>query len=99
MSSGRRAALWIAVGLACAGCSKRLELGECQQLLDHYVELLLREDKPKASAGEVLRFQQEARKKAERDPAFSECQSRVSRRGYECAMEAQEANRVEQCLL
>lgn len=81
------------------GCGKRLEPGECHALLDHYVELLLRDDRPKSTAGEVLRVQQEARKKAERDPAFAECSSRVSRSGFECAMAAQDANRLEQCLL
>jgi len=85
--------------MSVAGCSNRLEATECQQLLDHYVELLLRDDRPKSSAGEVLRLQQEARKKAERDPAFRECSERVSRKGFTCAMDAQDANRLEQCLL
>lgn len=82
-----------------SGCGKRVETSECQLLLDHYVELLLRDDRPKSSAGEVLRLQQEARKKAQQDPAFAECSSRVSRRSYDCAMQAQDANRLEQCLL
>ena len=94
----RRWAL-VALALAATGCGKRLETSECQQLLDHYVELLLRDDRPKSSAGEILRLQQEARKKAEHDPAFHECSARVSRRGFDCAMDAQDANRLEQCLL
>jgi hypothetical protein len=85
--------------LLVVGCGKRLEPAECDQLLDHYVELLLRDDRPKSSAGEILRVQQEARKKAERDPAFHECRARVSRRSFVCAMDAQDANRLEQCLL
>ena len=94
----RRFALGALLLLA-SGCGKRLESSECQQLLDHYVELLLRDDRPKSSAGEILRLQQDARKKAERDPAFRECSARVSRRGFDCAMDAQDANRLEQCLL
>ena len=92
---------WVlgALLLTTTGCGKRLEASECQQLLDHYVELLLRDDRPKSSAGEVLRVQQEARKKAERDPAFHECSQRVSRKSFDCAMDAQDANRLEQCLL
>jgi len=85
--------------LLAAGCGRRVEPNECQQLLDHYVELLLRDDRPKSSAGEVLRLQQEARKKAEHDPAFHECSQRVSRTSFDCAMDAQDANRLEQCLL
>lgn len=98
MSRGRAWTAACALLLA-AGCGKRLEPTECRQLLDHYVELLLRDDRPKAGAGELLRVQQDARKKAERDPAFSQCSERVSRRGFDCAMKAQDANKLEQCLL
>lgn len=92
---------WLCVpaALLLVGCGKRPDASECGQLLDHYVELLLRDDRPKSSAGEVLRLQQEARKKAERDPAFAECSTRVSRKSFDCAMQAQDANRLEQCLL
>jgi len=93
-------ALGYAALLLCAtACGKRVDTRECGELLDRYVELLLRDDRPKSSAGEVLRLQQEARKKAERDPAFGECSDRVSRRQLECAMKAEDANRLEQCLL
>ena len=85
--------------LLTAGCGRPPDHRECQRLLDHYVELLLREDRPGTSAGEILRLQQEARKKAELDPAFRECSQRVSRRSYSCAMAAQDANKLEQCLL
>jgi hypothetical protein len=95
----RTSALGVAVLVLVSGCGKRLDTNECQQLLDHYVELLLRDDRPKSSAGEILRLQQEARKKAERDPAFLECRERVSRHSFDCAMDAQDANRLEQCLL
>lgn len=98
---GRRyfACLGASALLLLTACGKRLEPAECDQLLDHYVELLLRDDRPKSSAGEILRVQQEARKKAERDPAFRECRARVSRSGFACAMAAEDANRLEQCLL
>lgn len=85
--------------LLLVGCGKRLETPECDALLDHYVELLLRDDRPKSSAGEIMRVQQEARRRAEQDPAFKECRARVSRRSFNCAMDAQDANRLEQCLL
>lgn len=87
------------LSLAITGCGKRLDDAECQQLLDRYVELLLRDDRPKSSAGEVLRLQQDARNKAQHDPAFLQCTARVSRREFECAMSAPDANRLELCLL
>ncbi|HXK19352.1 MAG TPA: hypothetical protein VNG33_16190 [Polyangiaceae bacterium] len=95
----RAGVLGAALLLLAGGCGKRLDDNECQALLDHYVELLLRDDRPKSSAGEIIRLQQEARKKAERDPSFLECRSKVSRKSFDCAMEAQDANRLEQCLL
>jgi hypothetical protein len=94
-----RAGRVLFASLLLLGCGRRLEPSECDALLDHYVELLLRDDRPKSSAGEIMRVQQEARRRAERDPAFKECPERVSRRGFQCAMDAQDANRLEQCLL
>jgi len=93
------AASLLLLSLSLTACGRRLDTSECGRLLDHYVELLLRDDRPKSSAGEVLRLQQDARKKAQQDPAFLECPSRVSRRKFDCAMDAQDANRLEQCLL
>lgn len=99
-SSTWRAVLSLAcVTLALPGCGKKLNDSECEALLDHYVELLLRDDRPKSSAAEVLRLKQEARQKAARDPAFLECSQRVSRKSFDCAMSADDANRLEQCLL
>lgn len=98
MTASRVLGAALALGLL-TSCSKRLEPTECGKLLDYYVELLLRDDRPKSSAGEVLRLQQEARKKAAADPAFRECAERVPRHKFECAMNAPDANRLEQCLL
>jgi hypothetical protein len=95
----RAGVLLVGVLLPTLACGKRVEPSECQQLLDHYVEILLRDDRPGSSAAEVLRIQQEARRKAETDPAFKECSDRVSRRSFECAMQAQDSRSVEMCLL
>jgi hypothetical protein len=87
-----------ALALCASGCAS-VEPRECESLLEHYVVLLLKDDRPGATATEVLRLQQEAREKARLDPAFAECSQRVSRRSFECAMAAQDANKLEQCLL
>jgi hypothetical protein len=85
--------------MVASGCGPRPTRAECDQLLDRYVELLLLDDRPGASAGEVLRLQEDARNKARRDPAFEECGERVSRSAYDCAMSAKTADKLEQCLL
>ena len=89
----------LVAALLASGCGRPPDARECDALLAHYVELLLRDDRPSAGAGEILRVQQEARKKAAQDPAFAQCSDRVSRRAFDCAMAAQDANRLEQCLL
>ena len=90
--------MWL-LALAVSGCGKPITRAECVELLDLYVELLLKSDNPTTGAQERLRLKQEARAKAHRDPAFAECSSRVSRSQFECAMKAQNPDGLEQCLL
>jgi hypothetical protein len=80
-------------------CGKPISRDECDQLLDHYVELLLKADRPEVRAEELLRLQHEARTKAAQDPAFSNCPERVNRTQFHCAMQAQNPDRLEQCML
>ena len=89
----------LATPITSSACGKPLTQEECGRLLDHYVELLLRSDRPDASAEEIARLQVDARAKAARDPAFASCASEVSRSQYDCAMSASDADRLEQCLL
>lgn len=80
-------------------CKKPISRDECDQLLDHYVELLLKADRPEVRAEELLRLQHEARTKAAQDPAFSHCPEEVSRAQFHCAMQAKNPDRLEQCML
>lgn len=94
-----RGCFWLSLGLLVAGCGKPLSEGECNSLLDHYVELLVRSDRPGTSASELLELERQARLKAQGDPAFKQCSARVSRKAFECAMDAPNADKLEQCLL
>lgn len=85
--------------LLVAGCQQSLSQEECYSLLDKYVELLLESDRPNTSPPDRLKLKDEARAKANRDPAFAECSDRVSRREFECAMQASNPDGLEQCLL
>jgi hypothetical protein len=89
---------WTSV-LAIAGCSEPLTQAECAKLLDHYTELLVRADRSHVTPDELMRIQEDARAKASRDPAFSECSRRVPRGRYECALRATTPDALEQCLL
>jgi hypothetical protein len=85
--------------LAPAGCSKALGPGECEALLDRYTELLVRSDRGATTAAELVKLQAAARTRAAHEPSFAQCSSRVSRRAFECAMAAENVDRLEQCLL
>jgi hypothetical protein len=94
-----RLALAACLGCLAASCGPPPNAIECAALLDRYVTLLANSDHPGTDETELMRLREEARQKAARDPAFRECPSRVSRREYDCAMSAENADRFEQCLL
>lgn len=85
--------------LLSSACGKAPTKAECNALLDHYVELLVDSDRPGTSAAELHKLKLQARDKAKEDAEFSACSERVSRREFECAMSAANADRLEQCLL
>ena len=90
--------LLLLVCLLCS-CSKPLSDKDCNALLDRYVQMLVSSDRPKTSAGELHKLQVQARSRARSDPAFVECSEQVSRGAFECAMQAPNVDRMEQCLL
>jgi hypothetical protein len=85
--------------LALVSCSRSLTAAECDALLDRYVEKLVGSDRPGTSAAELVELQRKARAKAANDPAFADCRSAVSRKKFECAMQAETVDRMEICLL
>ncbi|HTA90590.1 MAG TPA: hypothetical protein VK745_13465 [Polyangiaceae bacterium] len=98
--AARLAVLMLAsVSLWLGACGKPPSHDECDALLDHYVELLVNSDRPGTTAGELHKLQVQARQKAASDPEFTQCSTRVSRRAYDCAMSAPNADKLEQCLL
>jgi len=92
-------AILISCMLCCVSCGKRPSHEECSALLDHYVELLVDSDRPGTNAAEKHKLQLLARDKAKEDPEFAACSERVSRRELDCAMNASNADVLEQCLL
>jgi hypothetical protein len=87
--------------LATTGCDRKLERGECSKLLDHYTELLVKDEDPGAAPERIAQAQARARAAAEKDPKFdfSSCSSRVARSQYACAMQAPNVDAVERCLV
>jgi hypothetical protein len=86
---------------ASVACGRPVDDRECRALLDRYTEFLVREENPGATPARVAHDQEAARTAALRDPKFefSECSRRVSRRAYECAMNAPNVDAMERCLI
>jgi ABC-type uncharacterized transport system auxiliary subunit len=98
---GRRVARLVATAFLAAllaGCTPRATGPECAALLDRYVELLVREQDPKAPDSEIARQKELTRAKAEKDPAFASCPKEVSAKGARCAMGAVNVDEFEKCL-
>jgi hypothetical protein len=94
-----RKAWFVAAALPLVACGRSLTPAECDALLDRYVEKLVGSDRPGTPAAELIELQRRAREKAQTDPAFTECRSSVSRKKFECAMQAETVDRMEICLL
>ena len=91
--------LLLTLGLGASACAEPLSHEECETLLDRYVSLLVASDRPHTGEAERVRLKMQARDKARRDPAFGRCSREVSRGQFQCAMKAENADRLEQCLL
>jgi hypothetical protein len=80
-------------------CNRKLEAQACETLLLHYTELLARSDRPDANTLERLRFKEQAREKAAKDPEVAKCSQAVSRGQFDCAMAATSTDDFERCLM
>jgi len=81
-----------------SACGKPPTAAECTALLDRYTEKLVASDRPDVTPGELEKLKATARARAAEDPAFAECSQKVSRRAYDCAMQAETVDRMEICL-
>ncbi len=84
-----------------SSCSEPLSNDECERLLDHYTERLMRDESPDVSLSKIAEKQEQARKLAKEDPLFEfeRCSDKVSRSQFDCAMAAGNVNGIEQCLM
>lgn len=102
MTEASRVGWWLAALIAMgglAGCQRPLSDAECSMLLERYTEKVIDQSRPSATPGERARLVREAKSQAVLDPEFEDCVVRVSRRQYDCAMVAANADQMERCLL
>jgi len=91
----------LTAGLLAPACSKPLSDSECERLLDHYTEHLLRNEKPDVTFEMIHQKQAEARALAKSDATFEfhSCADDVTRAQYECAIIAPSIDAIEKCLM
>lgn len=101
MSRSRAACIVITAALLASSCSKRVSEQECELLLDHYTEHLLRNENPHVAPHTIARKQAEARSLAKSDESFEfhSCSDSVSREQFECAIIAPSIDAIEKCLV
>lgn len=71
---------------------------QCEDLLDHYAELVVREHMPEAGAAEIRAERQRERVEAARSDELKNCSSEVQPSEHECAMKARTSEAVLKCL-
>lgn len=93
----------IAVGVAVFAFSalawkRKATQTQCEDLLDHYAELVVKEHMPDAGAAEINAERQRERVEAARSDELKNCASQVQPSEHECAMKATTSEAVLKCL-
>ncbi|HEX2882072.1 MAG TPA: hypothetical protein VHO25_21280 [Polyangiaceae bacterium] len=99
--SWARLACAAVVAVSSSSCAKALSDDDCNALLDRYTELLAKSQNAQMPAQRISELQERARELARNEPAyeFADCAQRVSRRHFECAMQAPSVDEMERCLI
>lgn len=99
MSALRRSLALAPFLLALPGCQEHASQAECEALLEHGVELSIRDKHP--SANPTLLASEKARRR--RQPpgrqAIEACTREVSKKALDCAMQASHIDDYERCLV
>jgi hypothetical protein len=99
----RRDVGWVALAFL-LGCQRKIQPQECVAMLDRYIDMVVAADPatknlPAAQASAV-REMKKAVKKAEASyvRVQTQCESEVTRKEYDCAMAAKNADEWEACI-
>lgn len=106
MSRGISARLALVLGVLLApslafgtlGCRKKASAKDCEQLLDRFAELVVRERFADAGADMVASERARERKEAQGDDAFKNCTSEVQADELACALKSETSEKLIKCL-
>lgn len=97
----RRPAVTLVAALVLSGiggCKKKVTQSQCDQLLDHFAELVVKERYPDAGADAIATERRRERQEATHANEFKNCTSEVQTNEHECAMKAQSSDALIKCL-
>ena len=83
---------------AASGCKKKVTQEQCNQLVDHFAELVVKERFPDAGPDAIKAEQARERHEAAHDNEFKNCASEVQTNEFECAMKAEASAALIKCL-
>ena len=98
MSSLKYVALLILLLCATTACTKKASPEQCDQLLDRFAELVVKERFPDAGAEQVQKERDRERGEAKADQSFKNCTSEVQASEFQCAMKATTSEGLIKCL-
>ncbi len=91
-------AVLAAVPVTLGGCKEKVSQAQCEQIVDHFAELVVKERYadagPETIAAERARERQEAKNADE----FRNCTTEVQTKEHDCAMKAQSSDALIKCL-
>lgn len=94
----RRITLTLLLALPFLGCKKKITQAQCDQLIDHFAELVVKEHLPDAGPEAVTAERARERTEAKNANEFKNCTTEVQANEHECAMKAQTSDALIKCL-
>jgi hypothetical protein len=90
--------LLVSAILVLGGCKRKITQAQCDQLLDHFAELVVTERFADAGPDVVAAERVRERQEAKRADEFKNCTSEVQANEHDCAMKAQSSDGLIKCL-
>lgn len=94
--------LFLVAGLTAFGslasCTKKVSQAQCDELLDRFAGLVVKERMPDAGADTLAAERTRERSEAKSDDAFKNCTSEVQADEHACAMKATSSEALLKCL-
>jgi hypothetical protein len=81
-----------------SACRKKASQKQCDELIDRFAELVVKERFPDAGAAEIQKERDREKNEAKADQAFVNCTSEVQADEHACAMKATTSEGLIKCL-